>query len=182
MPRGSRVKIHRCKFPKLIVRLMLPAFGGSQLLGRVLDPSAMFQQAIHPNHHSQKETVSAERAEKERLRQVRGIIEHLGHNVFSTRNYNTHGGAYMCMSDLDYRDSAPIGPGEMADLDHMSNLGLKHYPHVRLWEIFAGSGALSARANARGITHLPPVDHRWGVGVGKRSHQLIRLNMLFQHG
>ena len=49
-----------------------------------------------------------------------------------------------------------------------------HYPGqpVQLWELMAGSGRLSSTARTRGMSHLPPVDYRWGVNLGFEGHQM----------
>ena len=39
----------------------------------------------------------------------------------------------------------------------------------------AGSGRLSATARKDNVTHLPPVDYRWGFNVGHWWHQLTIL-------
>ena len=35
----------------------------------------------------------------------------------------------------------------------------------------AGSATLSAVARTEGISHLPPMDHRWGFHIGKKEIQ-----------
>ena len=44
---------------------------------------------------------------------------------------------------------------------------------VKHWELVAGSGVTSSRARHHGLSRLPPVDHRWGVGMGAPSTQVL---------
>ena len=47
--------------------------------------------------------------------------------------------------------------------------------HAKLWEICAGSGALSARAREKRVPHLPPVDLRYGWYTHRRVDQILIL-------
>ena len=51
-----------------------------------------------------------------------------------------------------------------------------------VWEVFAGSGRLSSRCQDQRVSHMPPVDHRWGWDLGRVRDQLIALWMLLCGG
>ena len=53
---------------------------------------------------------------------------------------------------------------------------------ARVWELFSGSAALSARASREGIPHLPPIDFRYGWDLGRVRDQTLVLRTLLEHG
>ena len=64
----------------------------------------------------------------------------------------------------------------------MDNLGLTKGCPAQLWEFMAGSGKLSATARAENVSHLPPVDHRWGYHLGRFADQLKILYVFLVYG
>ena len=79
------------------------------------------------------------------------------------------------MPDEYYRPSGAEdfnGPEILIDPVAMKKLGHKVGEPVQLWELAAGSGSLSKEADGRGVTHLPPVDYRWGSHIGRLKDQV----------
>ena len=52
----------------------------------------------------------------------------------------------------------------------------------RLWELCSGSTALSARARQKGVSHLPPVDFRYGWNTGRIEDQILIMDVLLSSG
>ena len=67
---------------------------------------------------------------------------------------------------------ASIDATSISDRRTMSHLGYMVGRPAEMWEWFAGSGRLSAAARASGVSHLPPLDYRWGVDLGEISTQI----------
>ena len=59
------------------------------------------------------------------------------------------------------------------------DLGVAQQPsksqHAKLWELYSGSGSLSARAKQKRVPHLPPVDLRYGWYTQRRKDQTLIL-------
>ena len=51
---------------------------------------------------------------------------------------------------------------------------------AQLWVLCSGSGALSARARETKVTHLPPIDMRYGWYTGRRPDQALIVHGLLQ--
>ena len=66
-----------------------------------------------------------------------------------------------------------------ADLQKMKQFGFTPGSGVKLWEWMSGSGRLSATARDRHISHLPPLDYRYGHNLGHWHHQITALFVLF---
>ena len=94
-------------------------------------------------------------------------------------SYNLHKKLqkYKCMEDEYYEwdDSKFMGTEKLADIGEMTDRGYQPGVASTLWEFMAGSGRLSATARAQKITHLPPLDYRWGVNLGHWWHQVVVL-------
>ena len=84
---------------------------------------------------------------------------------------------YRCMEDEYYQwnEKEYMTIDNLADLHDMASR--VHQPGISstLWEFRAGSGRLSATARDQKLTHLPPLDYRWGINLGHWWHQLIVL-------
>ena len=137
----------------------------------VLGPRACALQ--HKTSSSQScETLTAAgpRKEKEEVRKERGELRHLNKSPASMKSLKQK---YRCMNN-EYGDS--LSPEEALK----QILGrAEGTPEVRsMWETCAGSGKLSARARSRDVSHLPPVDYRWGWDLGRARDQLISLWLL----
>ena len=52
----------------------------------------------------------------------------------------------------------------------------------QLWELCSGSSVLSAATRERGITHLPPINFRYGWSLGRAFDQVIVMWCLLQIG
>ena len=65
------------------------------------------------------------------------------------------------------------------DLQQMQQRGYRPGCHVQLWEWMSGSARLSAKARQRHISHLHPLDHRYGHNLGHLQHQIVALFVLF---
>ena len=89
---------------------------------------------------------------------------------------------YQCMPDLYYDGESFVGPEELGEDTIMDNLGLVKGAPVQLWEFMAGSGKLSATARAQNVSHLPPVDHRWGYHLGRFADQVKLLYVFLVYG
>ena len=71
-----------------------------------------------------------------------------------------------------YYDGAPsTGPEALVHSTAMEALGHSAGKPCMIWELFAGSGKLSAMARRDGVSHLPPVDFRWGYDARRLQHQ-----------
>ena len=84
---------------------------------------------------------------------------------------------YKCMNDEyhDWDDEKFMKIGALSNIHEMSCRGLQLGVPSTLWEWMAGSGRLSATARKNEVTHLPPLDYRWGINLGHWWHQLICL-------
>ncbi len=140
-----------------------PALGCS---GIVVDPEA--------ESKSQDEKSRARRLTRDRLKHLAVEFDRDHREKMVTK--------YQCMPDIYYGDGPFIGPQELGKDDVMNNLGLTEGSPVQLWEFMAGSGKLSATAREKDISHLPPVDHRWGYHVGRFSDQMQLLYALLVFG
>ena len=89
---------------------------------------------------------------------------------------------YRAIPDIYYGEAESIGPEHIASIPIMTELGHGAGKPVKLWEWMAGSGTLSDRARARKVSHLPPVDFRWGFHVGRLSDQVQLLYALLVFG
>ena len=80
---------------------------------------------------------------------------------------------YDAMPDVYYvdPDTDPVRPVLFGNRHKMGELGFQPGASTQLWEWMAGSGSLSAAARADGVTHLPPIDHRWGFHIGNADIQ-----------
>ena len=47
--------------------------------------------------------------------------------------------------------------------------------HAKLWELYSGSGSLSARAGQKRIPHMPPIDLSYGLYIQRRKDQTLIL-------
>ena len=56
----------------------------------------------------------------------------------------------------------PRGRALLTDPVAMADLGHRPLEPTTLWELMAGTGGLSKKARDGRISHLPPIDHRWG--------------------
>ena len=63
-------------------------------------------------------------------------------------------------------------PENLCDTQVLSDLGLKTGTPTSFWELCAGSATLSARGRKTQLSHLPPIDYRWGHNLGKARDQL----------
>ena len=88
---------------------------------------------------------------------------------------------YDAMPDIYYTDTVPVGPGQLGNRSWMHRLGYQPGDTTQLWEWMAGSASLSAAARTDDMTHLPPIDHRWGYHVGATDDQekLIYVQLIF---
>ena len=83
---------------------------------------------------------------------------------------------YRAMPDEYHKDSDDyLGMDGFKNLQDMKRLGYEPGAPVRLWEWMSGSGRLSATARARAMSHLPPLDYRYGHNLGHWHHQMIAL-------
>jgi hypothetical protein len=58
----------------------------------------------------------------------------------------------------------------------------KGAPAVKIWEIYSGSAALSSSVSDHKVSHLPPIDYRYGWNLNKLEHQEILLDKLTSFG
>ena len=116
--------------------------------------------------------LSPEALEKRYQREC--LKERLSHikETISTREWQHALKRYQGMSDQYYSDSDPVGPNGLSSHSSLKRFRPKGDQPAELWEIMAGSGALSAGARSKQMTHLPPIDHRWGWHVGRYADQL----------
>ena len=82
-----------------------------------------------------------------------------------------------------YYDGDPCGgPDTLTNTAAMTALGhVKGRPSV-LWECCAGSGKLSAWCKKEAVTHLPPIDFRWGFDMRILRHQIPILYAFLVYG
>ena len=80
---------------------------------------------------------------------------------------------YDAMPDVYYEGTGttPVGPMLFGNRLQMESLGFRPGESTQLWEWMAGSATLSAMARTRQISHLPPIDHRWGWHIGNADIQ-----------
>ena len=79
---------------------------------------------------------------------------------------------YRSVPDLYYQGAAPIGPGQLGQKIVLERLGHKTGAPATCWELCAGSGALSTLARKSSVSHLPPIDYRWGFNLSRGTRQL----------
>ena len=89
---------------------------------------------------------------------------------------------YDSMPDAYYVDGVGIGPVRFGSVHYMASLGYQPGKSSAIWEWMAGSATLSAHARLRGLSHLPPVDHRWGFHMGRIGDQQKLLYSLLVSG
>ena len=56
-----------------------------------------------------------------------------------------------------------------------------YWRHVKVWEWFSGSASYSKYLKDHGITHLPPIDYRYGWNIAYSEHQKILLEIQLTH-
>ena len=78
------------------------------------------------------------------------------------------------MPDLYYDGAPTTGPDQVASIHVLEQLGHQAGKPTVMWEMFAGSGMLSTCAYDCGVSHLPPVDFRWGYHLGRLHDQLSK--------
>ena len=89
----------------------------------------------------------------------------------------TRAGKCKSMEDEynDWDELKYYGNEQLGNINDMSQKDLHPGLPVRMWEWYAGSGRLSSKAWHQSVSHLPPVDYRWGVNVGFCFHQVTHL-------
>ena len=55
-------------------------------------------------------------------------------------------------------------------------------PKVKIWELFSGSASLSNYVRSKQVSHLPPIDYRYGWNLADRNHQKLVLEALLTVG
>ena len=55
-------------------------------------------------------------------------------------------------------------------------------PQVKMWEWYSGSASLSSYLRDNHVSHLPPIDYRYGWNLPKREHQVVLLDALLTVG
>ena len=85
---------------------------------------------------------------------------------------------YRVLPDLywDERMEDVVTPARFSDLGSRVVQQPKPSQLAKLWELCAGSAALSARARARRMAHLPPVDLRYGWYTHRPADQELILH------
>ena len=119
---------------------------------------------------------------QERLRSLRRIFdEKCRYSNLHGSNLNKKIDKYKAMPDEyhDWHEDNYMSIEKIGDLHEMSCISLQAGVASKFWEWMAGSGRLSATARRDGITHLPPLDYRWGVNLGHWWHQLTLLWTFF---
>ena len=84
---------------------------------------------------------------------------------------------YRVLPDLYWKEEKEdmVTPARFADLGPSVVQQPKSSQLAKLWELCAGSAALSARARERRMAHLPPVDLRYGWFTHRRTDQELIL-------
>ena len=113
---------------------------------------------------------------------TKSIREDLAHVVgdMGRKELTKIAGTYSCLPECYYNGAQPIGPDQMAGVWQAAAHG--HEPSApgsaQLWELCSGSSVLSAAARAAGISHLPPIDFRYGWSLARAADQVIILYCL----
>ena len=127
-------------------------------------------------------SAKAEESEKKESRKdLRVKLAHLAEDVDQDKRERLIK-KYLCMPDHYYDGDAGTGPQELGDEAVMKELGFEKGCRTQLWELMAGSAKLSATARKEEVSHLPPVDHRWGFHVGRFADQLRLLYVFLVYG
>eukprot|EP00959_Pyramimonas_sp_CCMP1952_P307452 6435466-Pyramimonas_sp.AAC.1 len=85
---------------------------------------------------------------------------------------------YRALPDTYYEGpSARVTPADFderfkADAPGKSGTNVDGYAEYQFWEWFSGSSVLSKKAADRGVSHLPPVDFRYGWSVARLVDQI----------
>ena len=77
---------------------------------------------------------------------------------------------YEVLPDHYYKDEVGMAPQDLLDDDYMMQLGYEKWTPVQIREWFSGSAMLTATAKEQKMTHLPPVDYRYGFYSGRLPH------------
>ena len=89
---------------------------------------------------------------------------------------------YDVMPDLYYADTDPVRAEGFGNRQMMERIGHSPGDVCTMWEWTAGSAHLSATARDQGVSHLPPIDHRWGFHLGRTCDQERLLYSCLVHG
>ena len=116
----------------------------------------------------------------------RQSLEHLKGEVDSITLTNMVA-KYKCLPERYYLDSDKVvTPEGLSQWLHHEKNESTHKdaegPMFDFWEWYAGSGAMSKRAADKGISHLPPIDFRYGWSIARLSNQLLLLQALLFKG
>ena len=89
---------------------------------------------------------------------------------------------YRCLPEVYYGDEEQyVKPKDFQNWMKEStkeNFDAKDKPMFSLWEWYAGSGTLSKVAADGGVSHMPPIDYRYGWSISNLGNQLIMLYAL----
>ena len=116
--------------------------------------------------------LSPEALEKRHQRErLKNSLRHIKETI-SKREWQNALKRYQGVPDKYYHESDPVGPNDLSSHSSLKRFRPKGGQPAESWEIMAGPGALSAGARSKQMTHLPPIDHRWGWHVGRYADQL----------
>ena len=75
-----------------------------------------------------------------------------------------------------FESDAPLS--QLGKLGKHLSLAETHAPRCSVWEWCSGSSVLSRVCKDDNITHLPPIDYRYGWDLSNEKHQYLLLNTL----
>ena len=104
------------------------------------------------------------------------VLDHLK-EVISKEDLARIRSKYRSLPDLYWQDKqeAFITPERFDELDQQVVQQPSKSRLAKVWELCSGSSALSARARATRVSHLPPVDLRYGWYTQRRTDQTLIL-------
>ena len=93
---------------------------------------------------------------------------------------------YNCLPEVYYGDEEQVVKPEHLE-DWAGSLDNKKFdpeqkPMFSFWEWYSGSGVLSKCAAQKGVSHLPPIDYRYGWSIGNLKHQICLVYILLFFG
>ena len=116
-------------------------------------------------------------SEARRKREERKKLRQILYEQNLTRDQVEHAvNKYKCMEDAYYTDTDDyLKPEDVLKTERLKKYDLSIGRPVRLWEWYAGSGSLTSTAKMAGVSHLPPIDRRWGWDLSYGRHQVRAL-------
>ena len=172
---GPSIKTPKGRYLQVLMWGLLPYISEESSAKLLVDlPDAKEQGRVQDTTDPQ---VSGARASRNtvNLDHLKGELEHADilkqktkYRVLPEVYYGGEEGRYVKPNNLE------SWVGELKDKE----FNVKKKPMFSLWEWYSGSGTLTKVAANGGVSHLPPIDYRYGWSLANASHQMCLLYVL----